>query len=77
MNHLTTASTNSTIYLGSRGENVRALQEALKKAGFYEGEVDGVFGRWTRAAVIALQRKQGLPANGIVGSLTQAILSQL
>ncbi|MBD2578322.1 peptidoglycan-binding protein [Oscillatoria sp. FACHB-1406] len=74
-NRSTVASANGTMRLGSRGENVRALQEALKKAGFYQGTVDGVFGRGTRAAVIAFQRKHGLPADGVAGSHTQAALN--
>lgn len=74
--HLTATPTTNAIHLGSRGENVRALQEALNKQGLYQGSVDGIFGRGTRAAVIAFQRKHGLHADGIVGSRTQAALRQ-
>lgn len=56
-----------------RGEAVRALQQALARAGI-EVEIDGVFGPATEAAVRSFQRAQGLIADGIVGPATRAAL---
>ena len=49
---------------------VEFLQNLLKKLGFYNGEIDGIFGTGTRNAVIRSQRAFGLTADGIVGGRT-------
>jgi hypothetical protein len=54
--------------MGDRGENVEKLQAALQIT------VDGDFGPATKAAVIAFQKKNGLSADGVVGSATWAAL---
>jgi hypothetical protein len=59
---------------GSSGNDVALIQTALKKAGLYEGEPDGVFGNLTEAAVKDFQSKSGLAADGITGPATWAIL---
>ena len=59
---------------GSTGEQVRVIQEKLKRWGYYDGEVDGIFGQGTRAAVVAFQKKKGLTADGIVGKATWTAL---
>lgn len=51
-----------------------ALQEALATAGFYDGDVDGVYGPATVDAVEALQQEQGLPVTGTVDKATEAAL---
>jgi peptidoglycan hydrolase-like protein with peptidoglycan-binding domain len=56
-----------------RGEAVRALQQALARAGI-EVETDGVFGPATEAAVRSFQRSRGLVIDGIVGPATRAAL---
>lgn len=53
---------------GARGETVKKLQKALGQG------ADGVFGGGTETAVKALQAKHGLPADGIVGPKTLAVL---
>lgn len=58
---------------GDRGPKVVQLQEALKSRG-YNLTSDGKFGRITEAALMDFQRKQGLPANGMVGPKTAAYL---
>ena len=57
-----------TLKKGSRGDDVRILQQALK---LYP---DGVFGPLTEEAVKEFQRKYGLVADGIVGPHTWALI---
>ena len=52
------------------------LQKALKRAGFDPGPADGRYGKKTKKAVKAFQRKNGLYADGIVGDKTWALLNQ-
>ena len=51
-----------------------ALQGSLGKAGYYKGEVDGVYGPATVEAVEALQKAHGLPVTGTVDKATAAAL---
>ena len=51
-----------------------ALQTSLTTAGFYEGEIDGIYGPETVAAVEALQTDSGLPVTGLVDRATAAAL---
>lgn len=64
----------ATLRQGSKGDEVKEVQRRLKKWGYYNGSVDGVFGAGTRAAVIAFQKKNGLTADGIVGKATYQAL---
>lgn len=59
---------------GSRGEQVRLIQQKLKNWGYFTGSVDGVFGRETYDAVIWFQRQNGLTVDGRVGSATAAAM---
>ena len=59
---------------GARGSEVKEVQRRLKQWGYYNGRVDGVFGSGTRAAVIKFQKKNGLTADGVVGSATYKAL---
>lgn len=43
------------------------LQLALKKAGFYDGPVDGKIGKRTKQAIVDFQKANGLTADGIAG----------
>ena len=63
-----------TLRTGSRGSEVKTLQTALQKLGFYTGAVDGVYGKGTAAAVRAFQSASGLKADGIAGPKTLAAL---
>ena len=56
--------------IGSRGTEVRNIQERLKKWGYYNGAVDGIYGQKTANAVKYFQRKNGLKADGIAGTQT-------
>lgn len=60
----------ATYRQGSTGEQVRTIQDKLKRWGYYDGAVDGIFGSGTRKAVVAFQKKNGLAADGIVGPNT-------
>ena len=53
---------------------VAALQVGLKSLNLYRGYVDGIAGPLTRRAVIAFQRRRGLPADGIAGPQTRRAL---
>lgn len=46
-------------------------QILLTELGFYDGEIDGLYGLKTRAAVIKFQRLNGLMADGIIGPNTK------
>lgn len=54
--------------------DVRSIQEALRKAGFDPGPIDGIAGERTRQAIIAFQKANGLKADGIAGPVTLAAL---
>ena len=60
----------ATYRQGDSGDQVRTIQTKLKRWGYYNGEVDGIFGSRTRDAVIYFQRQNGLTADGIVGNNT-------
>ncbi len=64
-----------TLTIGSRGDDVRFLQERLKTDGFFAGDVTGYFGHITQVAVIAFQRLRNLEPVGWVGSRTRRILN--
>lgn len=53
---------------------IRTVQTKLKRWGYYTGNVDGIFGSKTTAAVKYFQRKNGLAVDGIVGPKTAAAL---
>lgn len=59
---------------GASGDAVRRLQQALSRAGFDPGTIDGAFGARTDAAVRAFQGALGLTVDGIVGPATWAAL---
>jgi N-acetylmuramoyl-L-alanine amidase len=59
---------------GDRGSKVREVQQRLKNWGYYKGNVDGIFGPKTTAAVKYFQRKNNLTVDGIVGKQTFAAL---
>lgn len=62
--------------LGDRGEVVRALQEALGRAGYWCGTPDGHFGHLTQQAVWALQKVHDLTPDGVFGHRSLLALSR-
>lgn len=58
--------------IGSSGQEVITIQTRLKNWGYYQYEVDGVYGWRTAEAVKSFQRNHGLTADGICGSATLA-----
>lgn len=66
-----------TVYqlkVGSKGENVKALQILLNGMGYNCGDVDGDFGSKTLTAVKKFQKANGLNQDGIVGKDTWTAL---
>ena len=55
---------------GSRGDEVTQIQTKLKRWGYYNGAIDGIYGTKTQDAVKYFQRKNGLTVDGIAGTKT-------
>ncbi|MBQ9276243.1 MAG: spore cortex-lytic enzyme [Clostridia bacterium] len=55
---------------GSTGSLVKTMQTKLINWGYLKGTADGIFGPKTKAAVILFQKRNGLVADGIVGTKT-------
>ena len=55
---------------GSRGSEVTQIQTKLKRWGYYNGNIDGIYGSQTVEAVKYFQRKNNLAVDGIAGKNT-------
>ena len=72
-----------TMQRGARDATTRGQVSELQKfiSDYYDIDpeeiVTGFFGRITQSYVIKFQREQGLPAYGIAGSLTRAVISRV
>lgn len=66
------------LHQGSRGSDVKALQYGLRDSGLRLsaelGQVDGVFGPKTFAALQAAQRDMGIKDDGVAGPVTRAAM---
>lgn len=51
-------------------DRIKKIQQALKKAEFYKGDIDGKIGPKTRIAIKAFQKSKGLITDGVVGQKT-------
>ncbi len=56
------------------GVSVEDVQRALARAGLDPGPVDGRFGKKTKSAIKAFQRRHDLTADGVVGERTWSYL---
>ncbi len=63
-----------TLYWGTKGEDVKQVQEKLKNWGYYNGSIDGIYGENTYNAITRFQRKNGLTSDGLVGTRTKRAL---
>jgi peptidoglycan hydrolase-like protein with peptidoglycan-binding domain len=64
-----------------RGDDVKDLQESLKKLKYNAGKIDGVFGSITKSAVIAFQSdvkktNKKMLVDGVVGSQTRDAINK-
>ncbi|MBA4537345.1 spore cortex-lytic enzyme [Bacillus aquiflavi] len=69
--HRVNAFTNQVIQQGAVGEDVIELQARLQYLGFYNGNIDGVFGWGTYWALRNFQYEFGLPIDGLAGHETK------
>ncbi|MEO0459148.1 MAG: peptidoglycan-binding protein [Cyanobacteria bacterium P01_A01_bin.114] len=60
----------SAVSVGSKGDNVKLIQERLKERGYYNGPLDGLYGADTQSAVKAFQQDAGFQATGQVDGTT-------
>jgi lipoprotein-anchoring transpeptidase ErfK/SrfK len=77
---ISVATANSGVYAlpvgrGHQGPSVLHVQVLLNRAFFSAGMLDGRWGRNTQTAVRWFQAREGLPANGVVDSVTHARLA--
>lgn len=63
-----------TLEKGSKGDDVKKLQQRLKDLNYLSGGVDGSYGNGTASAVSAFQKEAGLPETGIADEATQKSL---
>lgn len=56
--------------MGSRSQEVRQIQTALKERGYFNSNIDGIFGTITKKAVERFQKDNGLTVDGIAGKNT-------
>lgn len=67
---------NSTLKKGSKGEQVKQLQQKLQKLGYYNAEIDGEYGTKTVNAVKTYQTYYNLISDGVCGPLTNKALQE-
>ena len=63
-------STQTLSQLGSRGQEVRRIQQKLRELGLYSGSIDGIYGTATQKAIRQFQKNCGLTVDGIAGRKT-------
>lgn len=66
----------ATLKVGSAGSEISLLQSELQSLNYDVGQVDGIYGSKTKAAVQKFQQDHNLVADGIVGPQTQAALDK-
>ncbi|MBU5462748.1 peptidoglycan-binding protein [Lachnoclostridium sp. MSJ-17] len=68
-------SSTSLLRYGSSGSEVEKIQKRLSELGFYDGAIDGDFGRVTEQAYRAFQEAAGVTVDGISGSDREVLYS--
>lgn len=61
---------------GTHGKDVNPVQKQLKKQDYYNGQVDGIYGKNTKNAVHQYQKDHGLATDGVYGSNTSNAMDQ-
>ncbi len=62
--------------LGSKGNEVKELQNILIKEGHLIGRADGIYGPMTKGAIIKYQKKNNINPLGVVGPITRSVLNK-
>ena len=68
--------TGSSYTLGSTGSMVSYIQTALTALEYYDRQITGHYGRYTKDAVRAFQRDNNLTADGVCGAVTLAAIQK-
>lgn len=72
------AALSDSLTVGSRGSQVKELQQRLTILGFYTGPITNYFGPLTRDSVIKFQKTYNIfPHAGYVGNLTRGKLNEM
>lgn len=66
------ANSTEVIYTATTTSENKVIQQRLKKWGYYTGEIDGILGPKSIAAIKRFQKNNGLAVDGIVGPKTAA-----
>jgi len=64
----------NALSFGDQSEEIKTYQARLKELGYFSGEINGYFGSDMVTAIKAFQNKNGLIADGAIGSVTSAAL---
>ncbi len=64
----------TAITIGTQSQTVKEIQKKLINWGYLSGQVDGIYGKKTKDAIIKFQKKNGLNPDGVVGKATLAKL---
>jgi peptidoglycan hydrolase-like protein with peptidoglycan-binding domain len=65
-----TESTPKNVQKGAKGSYVEDYQKILKNKGYYKDNLDGIFGKNTKQAVLDFQKERGIKQDGIIGKDT-------
>ena len=68
--------TGSSYTIGSTGSTVTYIQTALTALEYYDRQITGHYGRYTKDAVRAFQRDNNLTADGVCGAATLAAIQK-
>ncbi len=67
---------NRNLGSGSRGDDVKNIQQALKDEGHFDGQPTGFFGPATMKAMMKFQANNNISATGNVGPLTRGLFER-